>query len=343
MTGSGLPPPRLQGPEIKIRPRWPRARSWARTVAVYLLLASLLFLALRDAQISDIWRTLRKIQVWQLITLMGMNIVIYLLITLRWGLIVSAENNRIPFFQLLAIRVAVFGISYFTFGPQVGGEPLQVLFLRRRYGMTITRATSTVIMDKLLEFLANFFLLGTGLTAILEAGILSENVDNPFLMLGGLMMLLLWPPLHIILLYRGIHPVSAILRKVMNNKPVRFISASERLAGTFCRRHPVLLVSAILVSILAAAGMVLEFFCITWFLQINLNVWQTIAAWTAGWLAFLVPVPGGLGALEASEVFALGAFGIPAASAISVTLLIRARDLFIGALGIIIAGRGVSR
>ena len=87
----------------------------------------------------------------------------------------------------------------------------------------------------------------------------------------------------------------------------------------------------------------LEFFCITWFLQINLNVWQTIAAWTAGWLAFLVPVPGGLGALEASEVFALGAFGIPAASAISVTLLIRARDLFIGALGIIIAGRGVSR
>ena len=188
-----------------------------------------------------------------------------------------------------------------------------------------------------------FFLLGTGLTAILEAGILSENVDNPFLMLGGLMMLLLWPPLHIILLYRGIHPVSAILRKVMNNKPVRFISASERLAGTFCRRHPVLLVSAILVSILAAAGMVLEFFCITWFLQIDLNVWQTIAAWTAGWLAFLVPVPGGLGALEASEVFALGAFGIPAASAISVTLLIRARDLFIGALGIIIAGRGVSR
>jgi len=61
------------------------------------------------------------------------------------------------------------------------------------------------------------------------------------------------------------------------------------------------------------------------------------------WLAFLVPLPGGLGALEASQVFALGAFGVSAASALGVTLLIRARDLLIGGLGLLLAGRGMAK
>jgi uncharacterized membrane protein YbhN (UPF0104 family) len=158
-----------------------------------------------------------------------------------------------------------------------------------------------------------------------------------------LILLLLWPPIHIILLYHGKYPVSVVLRKFSNNKFVRFIAASERMAGTFCRRHLGSLLSAIFVSVLAALGMVVEFFCISLFLGIHLSFWQTIAAWTAGWLAFLVPLPGGLGALEASQVFALGAFGISAVSAIGVTLLIRARDLLIGGLGLLLVSHRVKK
>jgi uncharacterized protein (TIRG00374 family) len=311
-----------------------------RPILTYSLLAALLYFALRNAPLTEIWETLRRLQVWQIFILLGLNILIYALISLRWWIIVRAEKRDVSFFPLLATRVAVFGVSYFTLGPQVGGEPLQVLYLQRNYGMTYTRSTSTVVMDKLLEFLANFVLLGFGLTAIIRAEIFSANGNGSIVSLGGLILLLLWPPVHIILMYRGKYPVSAGLRKFSNNKFVRFVAASERMAGAFCRRHLGSLVSAILVSVLAALGMVIEFFCITIFLGIDLSFWQTIAAWTAGWLAFLVPVPGGLGALEASQVFALGAFDISAVSAIGVTLLIRARDLLIGGVGLLIAGRG---
>jgi uncharacterized protein (TIRG00374 family) len=315
----------------------------ARPFLTYSLLAALLYFALRNAPLTEIWEALRKLQVWQISILLGLNILIYALISLRWWLIVHAEKKDVSFFPLLATRVAVFGVSYFTLGPQVGGEPLQVLYLQRNYGMTYTRATSTVVMDKLLEFLANFILLGFGLTAIIQAGIFSANENGSILSLGGLVLLLLFPPVHILLMYHGKYPVSAVLRKFSNNKFVRFVAASERMAGTFCRRHLTSLVSAIFVSVLAALGMVIEFFCITFFLGVDLSFWQTIAAWTAGWLAFLVPVPGGLGALEASQVFALGAFGISAVSAIGVILLIRARDLIIGGLGLLFAGRGVGK
>ena len=328
-----------QGEGSRSLSRWERVRP----VITYSLLAALLYFALRNAPLIEIWATLRKLQLWQISALLVLNVVIYALITLRWWLIVRAENRRVSFLPLVAARVAVFGVSYFTLGPQVGGEPLQVLHLQRNYGMTYTRATSTVVMDKLLEFLANFILLGFGLTAIFQADIFSANGNGSLASLGGLVVLLLWPPIHIILLYHGKYPVSAVLRKFSNNKFVRFIAASERMAGTFCRRHLGSLVSAIFVSLFAALGMVIEFFCITFFLGIDLSFWQTIAAWTAGWLAFLVPVPGGLGALEASQVFALGVFGISAVSAIGVTLLIRARDLLIGGLGLLIASRGVNK
>jgi uncharacterized membrane protein YbhN (UPF0104 family) len=113
------------------------------------------------------------------------------------------------------------------------------------------------------------------------------------------------------------------------------------MAGVFCQRHPGALWMAAAASVLAGAGMIGEYLLITSFLGIHIQSWQTIAAWTTSWLAFLVPVPGGLGSLEASQVFTLGAFGISAAVAIGVTLLIRARDLLIGGVGLLLASRGV--
>lgn len=314
-----------------------------RPIVIYSLLAVLLYFALRNAPLTDIWGAFRKLHIWQILALLALNVIIYILVTLRWWLIVRAEKRDVSFFHLLATRVAVFGVSYFTLGPQVGGEPLQVLVLQRNYGMTYTRATSTVVMDKLLEFLANFVLLGVGLVAIVRADIFSVTENNPLANLVGLIILLAWPPIHIILLYHGKYPVSAVLRKFSNNKFVRFVAASERMAGTFCRRHLWMLISAIFVSMFVALGMVMEFFCITLFIGIHLSFWQIIAVWMAGWLAFLVPLPGGLGALEASQVFAFGAFGVSAALAIGVTLLIRARDLLIGGVGLLIAGRGVKK
>jgi glycosyltransferase 2 family protein len=314
-----------------------------RLILGYGALSILLYLALRNAPLSQIWNTLGNLQLWQAGILLVINIFICALITLRWWLIVRAESKSIPYVPLLGARLAVFGVSYFTFGPQVGGETLQVLFLQSKYGITYTRATASVIMDKLLEFLANFFLLTLGLTAILQAGVLRTNAGSSFLGLGAVVLLMTWPPAHILLLHRGRYPLSALLRIFPRTKVTRFISASERLAGTFCQRHLSALILSALISLAAGASLIMEYALIVSFLHIELSIWQSIAAWTAGWLAFLTPLPGGLGALEASQVFVLGAFGISAASAISVTLLIRGRDILIGGLGLILAGRGFGK
>jgi glycosyltransferase 2 family protein len=318
-----------------------------RLFAVYSILAVLLYFALRNAPLVDIWNALNQLKLWQIATLVFINISIYMLISLRWWIIIRAERKTIPYLPLVLVRVAVFGVSYFTLGPQIGGEPLQVLYLQRKYGMTYTRATSTVIMDKLLEFLANFFLLVFGLMAVLQAGIISTNGSKPLMSLIPMAALLAWPPIHIILMIRGIYPIGAGLRAAFarfgNPKWMRFIVAAERMAGMFCQRYPRALWMAVGASLAAGAGMVTEYALITSFLGIDLHGWQTLAAWTTSWLAFLVPLPAGLGALEASQVFTLGAFNISAALAIGVTLLIRARDLLVGGLGLLLASQGVRK
>jgi uncharacterized membrane protein YbhN (UPF0104 family) len=61
---------------------------------------------------------------------------------------------------------------------------------------------------------------------------------------------------------------------------------------------------------------------------------QTIIVLTAARLAFLSPSPGGLGTLEASQVLAMQVLGVDPALGISMSLLIRARDITFGGLGI---------
>jgi len=320
-------------------------QSFLRALAV-LVLGGLLYWALRNAPLAKIWAAVSSLQLWQIVILLLLNVFLYVLITLRWWIIVQAEARRVAFWPLLGVRLAVFGVSYFTFGPQVGGEALQVLSLQRKYGLTYTRATASVLMDKLLEFLVNFLLLAVGLTAVFQAGILPGNGIQVAGSLFLLVALIAWPPIHILLMYKRIYPLTRILRAMpfisKNAKPVRFLRASEWMAGTFCQRHPRALLAALAVSLLAGAGLLADYALMITFLGIRLPFWSSVAGWTAGWLAFLIPLPAGLGALESSQVAVLGIFGIPAALALGVVLLMRARDLLIGGLGLALAAQGLS-
>ena len=238
-------------------------------------------------------------------------------------------------------------MSYFTPGPQVGGEPLQVLYLKNAYGLTAVRATAAVIMDKLLEFLANFLFLALGLFAVTASGMLGGFAPSAWASVP-LALLLLWPLAHISLLYRRKHPLSALvkpLHKILAGKKkfaalanfLRLVIVSEHLAALFCRRHIGSLLAALGVSLLSWVGMTLEYHLMLTFLSADLTLTETLAALTVVRLSFLAPLPAGLGALEASQVFAATVFGLPAALGISLALLMRGRDIFLGGLGLLIA------
>lgn len=328
-----------------------RSRSKAiRLLVLYSILIALLYFALRNAPLLDIWNALRQLQVWQVGILLVINAGVILAMTARWWIILRAENPAIPFLPLIRYRLAVFGLSYFTPGPQVGGEPLQIYYLKRNHGLTFARATSAVIMDKLLEFLANFILIGLGFTAAIRVGMIPGDGTQALGSLIPMAAILVWPVIHLVLLYRGQYPISSLLRAVapLIGTPgwVRLIIVSERMAASFTRRKLAALLTALFFSLAAWAGMAAEYFLMADYLHASLSFEQLLAALTAALLAFLMPLPGGLGALEASQVYALTALGYTPAIGISLSLIMRARDILNGGVGLLLAGkilRDVSR
>jgi uncharacterized membrane protein YbhN (UPF0104 family) len=59
-----------------------------------------------------------------------------------------------------------------------------------------------------------------------------------------------------------------------------------------------------------------------------------LVALTVARLAILFPLPGGLGVLEASQVFAMSTLGLEPAIGLSAALLIRLRDVLLGGAGL---------
>lgn len=316
---------------------------YTRAFLLSLALIALLYFALRNAPFIEIWNTLQQLQLSQIGILLLINAIVIMAMAARWWVIVRAENPYIPFLPLVKYRLAVFGLSYFTPGPQVGGEPLQVFYLQKNHGITFARATSAVIMDKLLEFLANFILIGVGLTAAVRVGMLSANGTQALGSLIPMAAILIWPIVHLIMLYRGRYPVSSLLRAATSiiGTPdwVRLIIVSERMAASFTRRRLLSLLGALFFSMVAWTGMAVEYFLMASFLEVNLSFEQILAALTAALFAFLMPLPGGLGALEASQVYALTSMGYAPAIGISLSLIMRARDMLNGGLGLLLAGK----
>ncbi|HSL28421.1 MAG TPA: lysylphosphatidylglycerol synthase transmembrane domain-containing protein [Anaerolineales bacterium] len=318
---------------------------FTRRLLIYTALAALLYFALRNAPLTEIFTALGQLKIHQLGILFLLNALVIAAMTARWWVIVRAENPGVPFLPMIRYRLAVFGLSYFTPGPQVGGEPLQVLYLQRYHGVSFARATAAVIVDKLLEFLANFILIGAGLAAALHIGLFSRTSLQFSVSLIPLAAVLVWPAIHLALLYRGWYPLSSLLRTagplIGSPRWARLIIVSERMAASFTHRKPGALLIALLFSFAAWTGMALEYFLIASYLNASLSFGQTLAALTAALIAFLMPLPGGLGALEASQVFALQAMGYAPALGISISLIMRGRDILNGAAGLLLAGRVV--
>jgi glycosyltransferase 2 family protein len=105
-----------------------------------------------------------------------------------------------------------------------------------------------------------------------------------------------------------------------------------------CRDQPRFLLETLGVSLLVWAALLGEYVLMLQFVGLTLNLAQVILALTLARLAFLVPLPGGLGALEASQVAAMELLGFSPALGISLCLIIRARDLVLGGAGLGIWG-----
>ena len=132
------------------------------SIALWLVALALLLWVLRTVPLTAVFLSLQQLQLWQIGVLVLLNGLVLALLTGRWWLILWGLGYKLPFGLTMGHRLAAFGVSYFTPGPQFGGEPVQVLLVEKGHGVSRITAVSSVTLDKTLELLVKFSFLALG-------------------------------------------------------------------------------------------------------------------------------------------------------------------------------------
>ncbi|MBE2239862.1 MAG: flippase-like domain-containing protein, partial [Caldilineaceae bacterium] len=348
--------PRPQRPQPQ-RPQpqrpWRAGRLLPHLVWVALAVA-LFWLTLRAVNMGEVWDRLRHLQPGQIALLLLVNVAVLATFSARWWLLLFAQGYRVPYHHLMAYRLATFAVSYFTPGPHFGGEPLQVYLVTSRHKTPVSVAIAAVVVDKVLEMTANFTFLTLGVLFVVRSQVL-PGVSEAQLLLTSLGLLLL-PLSLLVAILMGWHPLSALFallerawrwfarQRGMTPAPlaatafVRAVRQSEDQSITLCRDHPLILMLAVGASVLSWAAIVGEFWLMAAVLGLDLTLPETIAALLAARVAILLPLPAAVGALEASQALAMQLLGQSPAAGVSLSFLIRGRDMLLGLVGLALAG-----
>ena len=237
-------------------------------------------------------------------------------------------------------RLAGYGVSYFTPGSQFGGEPVMIFLLYRRQRIPGAVCTASVVLDRSLELLADFVFLAAGGLVVANLRLFPSWPPATTIVLP--LALLLVPVFLLMTAWLGWKPLTWLLSRVPSKlrslprfaRLQNLTADAESYTTDLCRRRPLALVVALLLSGLSWAAQIAEYSLSLSFLGLPLGLKETIAAMTAARLAILLPIPGAAGVLEASQVLALQALGYGPAAGISLGLLMRARDLLIAGSGL---------
>ncbi len=320
---------------MKLRP--PRFR------AAYLLWpgALLLFwLALKDVPMAETAVVLRRLGPGQAAVIVAANLGVLTMLNGRWWAILRAQGYRAPLLGLLPIRMAAFSVSYLTPGSHLGGEPLQGLLASRRYAVPLPTAAASIVLERGIEVLVNSAAVALGVLVIAALGWLPGR--TAWVLAAAASVLLAAPAAYGLALWNGRRPIAWAVEHISAFKRfgwtavARGVGQAETQVAEFLRHQPAGLAAALAFSAASWAGLVGEFWLMLHFLGLRLGPVEMLGSLAAARLAILIPVPGALGALEASQIAAISLAGLRPADGAALALLIRGRDVAFAVAGLAI-------
>ena len=320
----------------------------------WLLVLVLFWWLLRTVTLTDLLPIFQRLTLRNVAILVVANLLVLIALCSRWWLLLNGAGYTIPFGRLLRYRVAAFAISYFTPGPHVGGEPLQVYLVSKRHGVPPAVAIATVTLDKMLDLGINFLVLGGGLAFLLQQPQLTTLL-SPYTLYLALALSLL-PIVLLLILFASRHAlvhwvtqrqypsctaIPFIVKQL--NRWLHLIEQSETEIRRLWDSNPRLFLMAGLLSILSWGALIGEFWYMTAALGLSLSFREAITLLLAMRVAILLPMPAGLGAVEAGLTLVTTALGLPPATGLGLSLLIRLRDVSLGISGLWLGGGALWR
>lgn len=288
--------------------------------------AVFLYLAFREINYTDLWRTLQRIQVgWLVPGLMiyfgGMFVRAW-----RWQCLlkplkkVSVGN----LFQILMI--GYMGNNVF---PLRMGEVLRAVVLKRRDDVSISGSLATIVVEKIFDAVVvlGFVLLNLGQLARLPGGLSLSQIGGLATWAAAIFLVGLAVFVAVAMFPKPAqHVLHGIINKIIPERwrdPVTHIG-DRFLEGLMSLRSPKDAVMILLTSILVWLMETGLYWSVGRALNLELTFGQLLLLNGVVNMVLLIPAaPGGLGTFDAAGRAVLEAYGIPAEPALGYTLILR--------------------
>lgn len=269
------------------------------------------------------------------------NALVIAVSTERWRRLGCMLGKAPGFFQMLLIRQAGQTVSFITPAPHFGGEPFQIYWLYKRAGMRLQHAVLSLALDRFYELWINFLMLMLGVCLLLlvpQSTALTTDMDND------------WQPILLLLLalLAALSTIAWLLIRQPTLLSGRLESAGARWLDspklvalgahwhslgndvkTVVSTQKTALLNALLLSLLGWALMIFEVWLALSFFDITLDAVALAQIMVAMRLALLLPLPGGIGTLEAAVLWSFQNLSLPADAALGLIALMRLRDVVV--------------
>ncbi|MFQ5923574.1 MAG: lysylphosphatidylglycerol synthase transmembrane domain-containing protein [Anaerolineales bacterium] len=307
---------------------------------VWLTAAILLGLALRKVPWQEVGVALSKLGPTQIGILILVNAAVVVTFSGRLWMILRSQAHALPLLTLVRYWLAGFALSYFTPASQLGGGSLQIYLLQKRNAIPLPTATASVVLSKVLERAGRAMFLLFGIISLLQLQLFQDLTDE--FMIAIALGVLTVPVGYLAAARNGRRPLFSILRlmpailarRKAYRRLLEIVGEAELQVGALIHDRPQVLAIGLSLSLLSWAIISLETWLALSFLGLAFTPREVLAVVAAAQIAFMTPIPAGLGAMEASLVAVFLALGNSSADAVSLALLMRARDFLIGGLGL---------
>ncbi|AMK74980.1 MULTISPECIES: lysylphosphatidylglycerol synthase transmembrane domain-containing protein [Methylomonas] len=317
--------------------------TWFKALPILLWLPALLLVGAVFSQLplATIAETIGTLSFKQWLAWIGLNLVLILMAAQRWWVLSNLLKLPVGVGQLLMIRQAGQAVNFITPGPQFGGEPLQIFWLYKRCHLPLHGALLTLGLDRFYELWINFSILILAVLLLLAspAGAVASWRE----ILLSLTAILLTLSLFGWFILKQPERVSAWLKRLaqhwqqhprLQHIETHWQRLGSDLKDAVTAGKPALC-KAFIFSLCGWAGLLLELWLLLGVFDFDLDLPAFLVVLVAMRLSFLLPLPGGVGSLEAALFWAFQYLNLPAEAAIGLIALMRLRDaiMLIGGLG----------
>jgi uncharacterized protein (TIRG00374 family) len=297
----------------------------------------------RIVDIKEVINTLRHTTLILILLYILIQIIMLYIVTWRWKVVLDSQNvKHVKFSRLVKYVLVGRGIGFLTPSGKLGSEPVRAGLLSSKEDIKFEKAFSSVIIDRSIDVTTAVVFFVVGMFLMLLFFVASPIFSDIMVTLSIILLLFIF-----IFNYRmlkGKKVFQHVFRFLKLNKLRKLkkfeqkLESVETLVIKFYHKDTNYFYQTLWISLLSWLLMFVEYKIAGNMVGQNLTPVQSFLIFSFVGIAYMMPIPMSLGALEASQISAFSIIGVGAATGLALSFLIRLKDFIMSMIGIVILG-----